>query len=63
MIYSIEDMLEELSSGITLKSGTILSTGTPSGVGMGFNPKKYLNNGDRIRIEIENIGLLDNICK
>ena len=63
MIYSIEDMLEELSSGITLKSGTILSTGTPSGVGMGFNPKKYLNNGDRIRIEIENIGVLDSICK
>ncbi len=63
MIYSIEDMLLELSSGMTLKSGTILSTGTPSGVGMGMNPKAYLNENDKIRIEIEAIGTLENICK
>ena len=63
MIYSIEDMLEELSKGITLKAGTILSTGTPSGVGMGFNPPLYLKENDKIRIEIENIGILENMCK
>ena len=63
MIYSIEDMLLELSRGMTLKSGTILSTGTPSGVGMGMNPKAFLKKNDKIRIEIENIGILENICK
>ena len=63
MIYSIEDMLLELSRGMTLKSGTILSTGTPSGVGMGMNPKAFLKENDKIRIEIENIGILENICK
>ena len=63
MIYSIEDMLEELSSGITLHKGTILSTGTPSGVGMGMNPKCYLNKGDKIKIVIEEIGTLENVCE
>ena len=63
MIYSIEDMLKELSDGITLEKGTILSTGTPSGVGMGMNPKCYLNKDDVIRIEIEEIGILENKCK
>ena len=63
MIYSIEDMLYELSRGITLAKGTILSTGTPSGVGMGMNPKCYLNKDDVIRIEIEDIGVLENKCK
>ena len=63
MIYSIEDMLEELSDGITLKKGTILSTGTPSGVGMAMEPKKFLNSGDIIRIEIEDIGILENKCE
>lgn len=56
-------MLEELSAGITLNKGTILSTGTPSGVGMGMNPKCYLKNGDIIRIVIDEIGELVNICE
>jgi prepilin-type N-terminal cleavage/methylation domain-containing protein len=55
-------LANELSLGITLKKGTILSTGTPNGVGMGMNPKKFLNNGDIIRIEIEDIGVLQNKC-
>ncbi len=63
MIYSIEDMLKELSGGITLEKGTILSTGTPSGVGMGMNPKCYLNKGDVIKIVIDEIGELINTCE
>ena len=55
-------MLVEISSGITLYPGTILATGTPKGVGMSFEPKKFLNNGDIVRIEIENIGTLENKC-
>ena len=62
MIYTISEMLMELSSGITLEKGTILSTGTPKGVGMGLNPKKFLNNGDIVRIEIDKIGVLENKC-
>ena len=38
----------------------IIATGTPSGVGIGFNPPKYLQRGDRVRIEIDGIGVLEN---
>ncbi len=62
MIYSITDMLVEISSGITLDKGTILATGTPKGVGMSFNPKRFLTSGDVVRIEIEKIGILENKC-
>lgn len=63
MIFSIEYMLNELSQGITLKKGTILSTGTPSGVGKGFNPPKLLKPNDIVKIEIEGIGSLFNKFK
>ncbi len=63
MIFSIEDMLKELSNGITLKRGTILSTGTPSGIGKGFKPPKMLKPGDEVVIEIEGIGQLYNKFK
>ena len=42
LIHGIEEVICELSSGMTLKSGTIIATGTPSGVGMGFDPPKFL---------------------
>jgi 2-keto-4-pentenoate hydratase/2-oxohepta-3-ene-1,7-dioic acid hydratase in catechol pathway len=38
----------------------VIATGTPVGVGIGFNPPKYLRRGDRVRIEISNIGSLTN---
>jgi hypothetical protein len=39
--------------------GDIIATGTPSGAGIGFNPPKYLKRGDRVRIEIDGIGVLE----
>ena len=45
---------------MTLKAGTIIATGTPAGVGMGFDPPKFLNPGDLVRCEIEGIGILEN---
>ncbi len=59
-IYPIADVLEELSSGITLLPGTILSTGTPAGVGMGFDPPRFLHPGDVVECTIEGIGTLTN---
>lgn len=41
-IFDIGYVLEELSSGMLLKAGTIISMGTPSGVGMGLNPPVFL---------------------
>lgn len=63
LIFSIAHVICELSKGITLKTGTIIAMGTPSGVGMGFQPPKFLKSGDKIQCEIENIGILTNVVK
>ncbi len=60
MIFTIDEMIEDLSKGMTLYPGDIILTGTPEGVGMGFNPPKYLKRGDIIRCEIDKIGILEN---
>ena len=59
-IFKIDYVLEELSAGMTLECGTVIATGTPSGVGMGFNPPKYLHSGDTVECEIDGIGVLRN---
>ncbi len=61
LMFSIAQIIEELSSGMTLKAGTIISTGTPAGVGMGFEPPKFLVHGDVVECEIEGIGTLTNV--
>ncbi len=63
MIYGIAHAISELSQGLTLKAGTIIATGTPDGVGMGFNPPKYLKPGDLVRCEIDKVGVLENNIK
>ena len=63
LITSIADIIEELSSGMTLLPGTIISTGTPSGVGMGFDPPKFLKPGDVVECAIEGIGTLRNTVR
>ncbi|MGZ9792420.1 fumarylacetoacetate hydrolase family protein [Bacillus atrophaeus] len=60
MIFSIAELIETLSKGMTLEAGDIIATGTPSGVGKGFTPPKFLQAGDSIDITIEPIGTLSN---
>ncbi|NMS88495.1 fumarylacetoacetate hydrolase family protein [Clostridioides difficile] len=62
-ISDISDMVSELSKGMTLEAGDIIATGTPSGVGMGFSPPRYMSSGDVIECEIESIGILRNYIK
>ena len=59
-IFDIPAVVSELSRGIVLEPGDIIMTGTPSGVGMGFNPPKFLRPGDVVECEIEGIGILKN---
>ena len=63
MIHNIDELVSDLSRGMTLEAGDIIATGTPSGVGMGFNPPKYMKTGDKITCSIENIGELTNYVK
>ncbi|MFJ8247135.1 fumarylacetoacetate hydrolase family protein [Peribacillus asahii] len=60
MIFSISEIISVLSQGMTLEPGDIIATGTPSGVGKGFNPPRFLKVGDEIEITIDQIGVLKN---
>jgi 2-keto-4-pentenoate hydratase/2-oxohepta-3-ene-1,7-dioic acid hydratase in catechol pathway len=60
MIFSCWEQVEYLSTVFTLEPGDILSTGTPAGVGMSFDPPRWLVAGDVVRIEVERIGTLEN---
>lgn len=63
MIQTVENAIVELSAAMTLSAGTIISTGTPSGVGMGYNPPRFLSKGDVVLCEIEAIGKLENFVE
>lgn len=60
MINGIAKVVSELSQGMTLQAGTIIAMGTPAGVGMGFEPPKFMKPGDVVQCEIEGIGTLTN---
>ena len=63
LIHSISKVIAELSSGMTLLPDTIIATGTPSGVGMGFDPPRFLHPGDTVECIIEGIGTLKNTVR
>ncbi len=63
MINHIAKVISQLSQGMTLQAGTIIAMGTPAGVGMGFDPPKFLQSGDVVTCEIEGIGVLENRIK
>ena len=60
MIFDVPALIAFLSASTTLHPGTVLITGTPSGVGAGRNPPLWLQPGDTVSVEIENIGTLVN---
>lgn len=60
LIFDIDHIVSELSQDMTLQPGTIIATGTPAGVGMGFNPPKFLKPGDVVECTIEGIGTIAN---
>ena len=60
LVFDCFDQIATLTQAFTLEPGDLILTGTPSGVGIGFKPKKFLKVGDKVRIEIENIGAIEN---
>ena len=60
MIFNIPTIIETLAKSMTLVEGDIIATGTPSGVGIGFDPPKFLKSGDKVKISIDPIGILEN---
>lgn len=60
MIFDIPALIATLSKCMTLVTGDIIATGTPAGVGMGFQPPKFLVSGDKVAVTIEPMGTLEN---
>lgn len=60
MIFDIPSIIEFLSASTTLLPGTVILTGTPSGVGMARNPQVWMKPGDTVTVEIEGLGSLTN---
>ena len=60
LIHGVAEIIAELSRGMTLRAGTVIATGTPSGVGMGFTPPNFLRPGDVVTCAVEGIGEITN---
>jgi acylpyruvate hydrolase len=60
MIFSVADIIADMSQYLTLQPGTIIATGTPSGVGSARKPQRWLRHGETIRVEIQGLGVLEN---
>lgn len=60
LIFDIPTLIRTIGASISLEPGDIIATGTPAGVGIGFKPERYLASGDVVRIEVPQIGVLEN---
>ena len=60
LIFDIPTLIETLSAGRTLEPGDLIATGTPTGVGIGFKPPKFLKKGDVVTLAIDKLGTLEN---
>jgi 2-keto-4-pentenoate hydratase/2-oxohepta-3-ene-1,7-dioic acid hydratase in catechol pathway len=56
LIFGVAHIVSYVSQFMTLLPGDVIPTGTPSGVGMGFKPPKFLKAGDRVRLSVEGLG-------
>ncbi|MCC6709009.1 MAG: fumarylacetoacetate hydrolase family protein [Gammaproteobacteria bacterium] len=60
LVFDCYEQIETLTAAFTLEPGDLVLTGTPSGVGIGFDPKRFLKAGDVVRIEIAKLGHIEN---
>ncbi|HRO26317.1 MAG TPA: fumarylacetoacetate hydrolase family protein [Luteimonas sp.] len=60
MIHAIPALIEVLSAGIALQPGDIIATGTPAGVGIGFDPPRFLRPGDVVTVSADGLGSISN---
>ena len=60
LVFDCWEQIATMTAAFTLEPGDLVLTGTPSGVGIGFKPPKYLVVGDKVRIEIDKLGFIEN---
>lgn len=60
LVFDIPELISTISAGTTLLPGDVLATGTPAGVGIGFDPPRFLRSGDVVEITVSGLGRLRN---
>ena len=60
MVANLYEQIEYLSTAFTLEPGDLIATGTPEGIGAAMDPPQFLNVGDRVRCEIDGVGMIEN---
>jgi acylpyruvate hydrolase len=60
MFFGVRRLLAELSAIMTLEPGDLVATGTPAGVGLARTPRRWIKPGERVRVEIDAIGAIEN---
>ena len=63
MVFSVAELIAFCSSSFTLRPGDVITTGTPAGVGVAREPKAFLQPGDRVRVEIPELGVLEHAIR
>jgi 2-keto-4-pentenoate hydratase/2-oxohepta-3-ene-1,7-dioic acid hydratase in catechol pathway len=63
MYFTVAEVVSYCSVAFTLEPGDVIASGTPAGVGAFRTPPRFLADGDRVRVEIERIGVLENMCR
>jgi 2-keto-4-pentenoate hydratase/2-oxohepta-3-ene-1,7-dioic acid hydratase in catechol pathway len=63
MYFGVAEIISYCSMSFTLEPGDVIATGTPAGVGVFRDPPRFLADGDRVVVEIERIGRLENVCR
>ena len=63
MYFGVAEIISYCSRSFTLDPGDVIATGTPGGVGVFRDPPRFLRDGDRMTVEIERIGRLENVCR
>lgn len=63
LVFDVWSQVEHLSQAMTLEPGDLLFTGTPGGVGAAMKPMRFLAPGDRVRVEIDGLGAIENVCE
>jgi acylpyruvate hydrolase len=59
LLFGCEELVDFIGQTCTLRPGDLILTGTPSGVGQGFDPPRFLSSGDTVRVEIERLGWIE----
>lgn len=61
LVFDCYDQVAHLSAAMTLEPGDVVMTGTPGGVGVARKPPSWLRPGDRVLVEIDGLGEIENV--